>query len=121
MVCLWRGSREAVEDANGGHHSHLGKCAQPARRQVVWRSCAVAWSDPARDIGGHTYAGNGRTPAAIFFLSLPLCFPGFVERSGEAKNAPKGRSKRLISLRKFGAGEGIRTLDPNLGKVVLYP
>jgi hypothetical protein len=24
-------------------------------------------------------------------------------------------------LRKFGAGEGIRTLDPNLGKVVLYP
>ena len=28
---------------------------------------------------------------------------------------------RLISLRKSGAGEGIRTLDPNLGKVVLYP
>jgi hypothetical protein len=27
----------------------------------------------------------------------------------------------LISLGKFGAGEGIRTLDPNLGKVVLYP
>jgi len=24
-------------------------------------------------------------------------------------------------LRKSGAGEGIRTLDPNLGKVVLYP
>ena len=24
-------------------------------------------------------------------------------------------------LRSFGAGEGIRTLDPNLGKVVLYP
>jgi hypothetical protein len=23
--------------------------------------------------------------------------------------------------RRFGAGEGIRTLDPNLGKVVLYP
>ena len=28
---------------------------------------------------------------------------------------------RLIFLRKTGAGEGIRTLDPNLGKVVLYP
>ncbi len=27
----------------------------------------------------------------------------------------------LISLKKSGAGEGIRTLDPNLGKVVLYP
>jgi hypothetical protein len=25
------------------------------------------------------------------------------------------------SLRDLGAGEGIRTLDPNLGKVVLYP
>jgi hypothetical protein len=24
-------------------------------------------------------------------------------------------------LKKIGAGEGIRTLDPNLGKVVLYP
>ena len=29
--------------------------------------------------------------------------------------------KSLISLGEFGAGEGIRTLDPNLGKVVLYP
>ena len=24
-------------------------------------------------------------------------------------------------IKKTGAGEGIRTLDPNLGKVVLYP
>ena len=29
--------------------------------------------------------------------------------------------KVLSSLEEFGAGEGIRTLDPNLGKVVLYP
>ena len=28
---------------------------------------------------------------------------------------------RLIFLRKSGAGDGIRTHDPNLGKVVLYP
>jgi hypothetical protein len=28
---------------------------------------------------------------------------------------------RLSFLREIGAGEGIRTLDPNLGKVVLYP
>jgi hypothetical protein len=27
----------------------------------------------------------------------------------------------LILQSMFGAGEGIRTLDPNLGKVVLYP
>ena len=30
-------------------------------------------------------------------------------------------AKPLILLGKNGAGEGIRTLDPNLGKVVLYP
>jgi hypothetical protein len=26
----------------------------------------------------------------------------------------------MFVVRKIGAGEGIRTLDPNLGKVVLY-
>lgn len=28
---------------------------------------------------------------------------------------------RVLKFRETGAGEGIRTLDPNLGKVVLYP
>jgi hypothetical protein len=35
-----------------------------------------------------------------------------------------GRPAKSLSLQEFailGAGEGIRTLDPNLGKVVLYP
>lgn len=32
-----------------------------------------------------------------------------------------GVSHVLTILVKTGAGEGIRTLDPNLGKVVLYP
>jgi hypothetical protein len=31
-----------------------------------------------------------------------------------------GNEMWLISLTKIGAGEGIRTLDPDLGKVVLY-
>ena len=35
--------------------------------------------------------------------------------------ATRGISKLLNMKGKFGAGEGIRTLDPNLGKVVLYP
>ena len=30
-------------------------------------------------------------------------------------------SESLILLEEIGAGEGIRTLDPDLGKVVLYP
>jgi hypothetical protein len=29
--------------------------------------------------------------------------------------------RRPLYRGKTGAGEGIRTLDPNLGKVVLYP
>jgi hypothetical protein len=42
-------------------------------------------------------------------------------RAGKQKTVAKDRSKNLIFLRESGAGEGIRTLDPNLGKVVLYP
>jgi hypothetical protein len=35
------------------------------------------------------------------------------------RRGPGGRCNTLISLRKSGAGEGIRTLDPNLGKIAL--
>jgi hypothetical protein len=55
----------------------------------------------------------------------PACFPSAsptpTQWAGKQKMAPKDRFNTLISLRKSGAGEGIRTLDPNLGKVVLYP
>ena len=48
------------------------------------------------------------------------CFPGAsparTRWAGKQKTAPKDRFNALISLRKSGAGEGIRTLDPNLGK-----
>ena len=51
---------------------------------------------------------------------------------GRNKSGHDGRGKRLNiratdpvaragNFVNFGAGEGIRTLDPNLGKVVLYP
>jgi hypothetical protein len=33
---------------------------------------------------------------------------------------PRHARMKMIGL-KTGAGEGIRTLDPDLGKVVLYP
>ena len=52
---------------------------------------------------------------------FPHASPVLPSGTGKQKTAPEGRSKRLISLKKSGAGEGIRTLDPNLGKVVLYP
>jgi hypothetical protein len=48
------------------------------------------------------------------------CFPGAspapARWAGKQKTAPKDRFNTLNSLRKSGAGEGIRTLDPNLGK-----
>ena len=43
------------------------------------------------------------------------------ERSGKRKRLCHEKAKSLTWLEETGAGEGIRTLDPNLGKVVLYP
>src|SRR5690606_21969739 len=49
-------------------------------------------------------------------------FPNDPPRS-QGAGAPRSMSlaERSAELGKTGAGEGIRTLDPNLGKVVLYP
>ena len=52
---------------------------------------------------------------------VPVCFPpaspAFASEAGKQKTTPKDRSGSLICLKKIGAGEGIRTLDPDLGKV----
>ena len=42
-------------------------------------------------------------------------------RARHALHAARRRTLAWLHLRDFGAGEGIRTLDPDLGKVVLYP
>jgi hypothetical protein len=39
--------------------------------------------------------------------------------TGDARAAY--RSQQIDSIEKIGAGERIRTVDPNLGKVMLYP
>ena len=44
------------------------------------------------------------------------CFPGFRVGRGIKKTPRRASFNRLISWKKSGAGEGIRTLDPNLGK-----
>ena len=45
----------------------------------------------------------------------------FEHHSPSANNQYVYKSMRYMSVvKRFGAGEGIRTLDPNLGKVVLY-
>jgi hypothetical protein len=57
-------------------------------------------------------------PLRPAFCCFPHASPALPKGVGKQKTAPKDRSKPLIFLRKSGAGEGIRTLDPNLGKVL---
>jgi hypothetical protein len=56
-------------------------------------------------------------PLRPAFSCFPHASPVLPKGVGKQRTAPQDRSNRSISLRKFGAGEGIRTLDPNLGKV----
>ncbi len=62
-----------------------------------------------------------QSPLLYAFYCFPPASPAFGPGPGKQKRPRRAAFIRLISLRKFGAGEGIRTLDPNLGKVVLYP
>ncbi len=100
----------------------------------LWVSKRVRDADKSRSgfarspeaAGYDSFGGLPMPKAAVRPLQhASCCFPHASPvsqtRAGKQKTAPKDRSKPLISFRKFGAGEGIRTLDPNLGKVVLYP
>ncbi len=60
-------------------------------------------------------------PLRFALICFPPASPAFAAEAGKQKTTPKDRSQLLICLKKIGAGEGIRTLDPDLGKVVLYP
>ena len=42
-------------------------------------------------------------------------------KPGQSAGAADAAQQYKETGRKVGAGEGIRTLDPDLGKVVLYP
>ena len=61
--------------------------------------------------------GDHETVAARFVLSGAETASA---RSEAGKHKSPGEP-RLGNFGKNGAGEAIRTLDPNLGKVVLYP
>jgi hypothetical protein len=56
-------------------------------------------------------------PLRPAFRCFPHASPVLRGTTGKQEMAPRDRSKPLISVSKFGAGEGIRTLDPNLVKV----
>jgi hypothetical protein len=57
-------------------------------------------------------------PLRSSLCRFPHASPGSPSPAGKQETAPEDHPKPLTSLMKFGAGEGIRTLDPNLGKVV---
>ena len=50
---------------------------------------------------------------------FPIASPAPTRWAGKQKTAPKDRSKPLNLFRKTGAGDGIRTHDPNLGKIAV--
>ena len=58
------------------------------------------------------------TPAAVQGIG---CTHGVPAPNAKKPADWRALRKSLKFVRKFGAGEGIRTLDPDLGKVVLYP
>jgi hypothetical protein len=56
-------------------------------------------------------------PLRFASVCFPHASPAFVPEAGKQNKTPKDPSQSLICLKKIGAGEGIRTLDPDLGKV----
>ena len=70
----------------------------------------------------HAWAdAKARQPA---MLVAPVRQRSWPHPAKQRMAGPTTLPRVIIKLRyieKTGAGEGIRTLDPNLGKVVLYP
>jgi hypothetical protein len=69
---------------------------------------------------GFNHAERRREHARLRFLVLPPCSPALVPTAGKQKRSRRATLNHLKSLREFGAGEGIRTLDPNLGKFISH-
>ena len=86
-------------------------CSAVAPSQTVVRTELQATTAP-------TMPNVVESPPDYAFWCFPHASPALTSGAGKRQAAPKGRSKSRISLRKIGAGEGIRTLDPNLGKVL---
>ena len=97
-----------------------------AVHQVVAR-CAAGEASPVLSAAQSRFDPR-LEPPNLRFRRRPLsawCFHPASELPPKGpwkqKRPWRAAQKSLIFLRKYGAGEGIRTLDPNLGKVVLYP
>ena len=73
------------------------------------------------DLGEPAMPKATQSPLLYAFRCFPPASPALAPGAGKQKRPRRAAFICLILRRKFGAGEGIRTLDPNLGKVVLYP
>jgi hypothetical protein len=69
------------------------------------------------DLGTLPMPKAAESPLLFAFCCFPPASPAFAPGSGKQKTVPLDRSKHLNFLINFGAGEAIRTPDPNLGKV----
>jgi hypothetical protein len=115
--------RSVHEPANGltKPASALLRCLLRVQRGRPRSSLECPAAAPAADENPGFAELDMRSLAGSPLRSPSVCFPPaspvFVEQPGKQESIPKGRNRQLISLRNFGAGEGIRTLDPNLGNV----
>jgi hypothetical protein len=86
----------------------------------------LAGNGQIRGLGRSAQVCAAPSNAAVSATQLASrCFPHaspiFTNCPGKQKRRWAAASIHLNSFKKFGAGDGIRTHDPNLGKVVLYP
>ena len=83
-------------------------------------SVSICWGCPGLDwVGGSPNLRRSIRRYPAYFIEPAQIA---VRRKASKQKRPRRTAFNcLIFLRKSGAGEGIRTLDPNLGKVVLYP
>ena len=88
-----------------------GRRRDGSRASRVWGSERVSHAPPKATAS--CYADQNR------FRSIGSAL--VPSRSPSEAGIGRSASNYLMHLVNFGAGEGIRTLDPNLGKVVLYP
>ena len=68
-----------------------------------------------------TFASSRRGTRLAPHHCFHIASSRWVARRWKQNAAPEGGAMWLICLPNFGAGDEIRTHDPNLGKVVLYP
>ena len=103
----WRGSRGNARPLTD---IDRGACEAVVRPVSQARSKRFCWTSVPNAAG---------KPLELASCCFPHASPISYIEAGKRKTAPRDRSKSLISFRKSGAGEGIRTLDPNLGKAVM--